>query len=215
VAFELRVLPPEALAEHAAGLIETAMRRFPRGLFCLAAGDTPRATYQALAKRLLETGFDTSGLRFVALDEWQGLTPDSPGGCRRFLHETLLGPLGIAADRTAFFDAQGDPDEACRAVAEQLRAWGPLTLAALGIGRNGHLGFNEPGTSADATVRPVVLDSTTVGVGAKYFPDGYAPGLGLTLGLGDLLKAREVLVLAAGQAKREIVRRALDPGTFP
>jgi 6-phosphogluconolactonase/glucosamine-6-phosphate isomerase/deaminase len=213
---ELRAEPDTAaLADHAATVIETAMRRYPRGLFCLAAGDTPRATYKKLALRLVQTGFDTTGLRFVALDEWQGLAPDSPGSCQRFLRETLLDPLGIADGRAVFFDALGNPDEACRAVASRLREWGPLTMAVLGIGRNGHLGFNEPGTAADTTVRPVALESGTIEVGAKYFPDGRAPALGLTLGLGDLLAAQQVLVLAAGSSKRGIVRRALDPDSFP
>src|SRR5262249_20574284 len=99
--------------------------------------------------------------------------------------------------------------------AARLREWGPLTMAVLGVGLNGHLGFNEPGTSADAAVRPVVLDAATVGVGSKYFPDGRAPGLGLTLGLADLLAARQALVLASGEAKRAIVGRALDPAGFP
>lgn len=210
------VLPtPEALAEHAAAAIEAAMRRSPRGLFCLAAGDTPRATYERLVFRLKRSQAELSGLRFIALDEWQGLAPDSPGGCQSFLRETIIGPLGIAEANVVFFDALGDPGTACREVADRRRAWGPITLAVLGIGRNGHLGFNEPGTLAESTVRLVVLDSTTKRVGAKYFPDGRAPRLGLTLGLADLLTADEVLVLASGEAKRGIVRRALDPSSFP
>ncbi len=191
------------------------MRRLPRGLFCLAAGDTPRLTYQRLTVRLRQTDFDISGLLFISLDEWQGLGPDSPGGCQKFLRETVIGPLGIRDDHVVFFNALGNPEAACREVASKLRSWGPLTMAVLGIGRNGHLGFNEPGTSAEASVRPVVLDGTTREVGAKYFSGGSAPGLGLTLGLGDLLAAEEVLVIATGDAKRSVVRRALDPGSFP
>jgi 6-phosphogluconolactonase/glucosamine-6-phosphate isomerase/deaminase len=214
--FELDVAPtPEAMAERAASAIEAAIRRSPQGLFCLAAGDTPRLTYERLVYRLRQTRFDISGLRFVALDEWQGLGAHTPGGCQRFLRETVIGPLGVSDANVCFFDALGDPETSCRHVADRLRSWGPMTMAVLGIGRNGHLGFNEPGTSADSAVRPVVLEGITRDVGAKYFPDGQAPGLGLTLGLGDLLAAEEVLVLATGESKRDIVRRALDPESFP
>jgi 6-phosphogluconolactonase/glucosamine-6-phosphate isomerase/deaminase len=209
------VLTPDELADRAAETIEAAMHRSPRGLFCLAAGDTPRPTYERLVQRLKQTRFDISGLRFVALDEWQGLGPESPGGCQRFLRETIVGPLGINEANVAFFDALADPEAACADIASRLRFWGPLTMAVLGIGLNGHLGFNEPGTRTDSTVRPVTLDATTRNVGTKYFPDGRAPGLGLTLGLGDLLAAAEVLVLAAGEAKRSIAARALDPASFP
>jgi len=207
---------PEALARAVARLLADTMKIHPEGLYCMAAGDTPRRTYVHLATLLKREGFDPSRLRFVALDEWRGLGPDSPGGCRAFLREALFGPLGIGADQIAFFDALApDPVEDCRRIDRWIADHGPLTTAVLGIGMNGHLGFNEPGTPADSPTRPVDLDATTQRVGAKYFPDGRVPVQGLTLGLDTLMKACHVVVLATGSAKAGIARAARNPGLFP
>ncbi len=205
----------ETLADEAARILAATMTAHPRGLFCLAAGDTPRLAYQRLTVRLRTEGFDASGLRFVALDEWRGLAPDAPGGCQKFLRDAVFDPLGVDPAQVAFFDAQATDAEAeCRRIDRWIQDCGPLVTAVLGIGMNGHLGFNEPGTPADSVTRPVDLDAVTQRVGTKYFA-GRAPSQGLTLGLGTLLAAREVILLATGSAKASIVRSALDPAQFP
>jgi galactosamine-6-phosphate isomerase/glucosamine-6-phosphate deaminase len=205
-----------AVAEAASRHLADALTSQPRGLFCLAAGDTPKLTYEGTVARLKAEGFDPSGLKFVALDEWRGLTPDAPGGCRAFLWQTIFGPLGVNPSQVAFFDALApDAGEECRRIDGWIAEHGPIAMAVLGVGMNGHLGFNEPGTGADSVTRPVELDATTRRVGAKYFPDGRAPSQGLTLGLATLLRAQAIEVLATGAAKSLIVAAALDAARFP
>jgi galactosamine-6-phosphate isomerase len=205
-----------ALSEYAGRLLLEAMRETPRGLFCLAAGDTPRGAYDILARRLREESVDTSECDFVGLDEWVGLSGGDQGGCRTFLDETLFGPLRISGSRVAFFDGKAqDLEGECARIDSRIEAGGPLDFVVLGIGMNGHLGFNEPGTPLGVNCHVVKLDATTRSIGSKYFHARESPGLGLTVGLGQLLAAKRILALASGGSKAGIVARSLrEPPTL-
>jgi len=198
------VLPDrEALDRGAAALVREAAAGKPDLLICLASGETPSGAYALLAgapESLAEA-------RFVQLDEWAGLGPDDAASCAAYLQKTLRGPLAVPDARWIGF--RGDaPDAAaeCRRMAAALEAAGPIDLCILGLGLNGHLALNEPAASLDPGCHVATLDERSrahpmlAGAGAEVRS-------GLTLGLGDILRARRILLLVAGSAKREPLAR--------
>ena len=198
------VLPDrEALDRAAAALIWEAAGARPDLLICLASGDTPTGTYALLAgapDRL-------ASARFIQLDEWAGFGTDDPASCAAYLERTVRSPLAVPTER--WIGIQGDaPDAAaeCRRVATTLEEAGPIDLCILGLGRNGHLGLNEPAESFDPFCHVATL--AEMSRGHPMLAETTAPvRQGLTLGLGDILRARRVLLLVSGAAKREPLAR--------
>ena len=179
------VLPDrEALDRAAAALIWEAAQARPDLLICLASGDTPTGTYALLAaapERL-------ASARFIQLDEWAGLGADDPASCAAYLERTVRGPLAVPAER--WIGIRGDaPDAAaeCRRVGAALQQAGPIDLCILGLGRNGHLGLNEPAESFDPTCHVATLAEQSRGHPMLAETDDSVRE-GLTLGLGDILR---------------------------
>ncbi len=198
------VLPDrEALDREAAALVWEAVGARPDLLICLASGETPTGTYALLAgapERL-------ASARFIQLDEWAGLGADDPASCAAYLERTVRGPLAVPAERwIGFRGAAPDSAAECRRVEEALRAAGPIDLCILGLGRNGHLALNEPAASFDPFCHVATLAEQSR---AHPMLAGTAGPVrqGLTLGLGDILRARRILLLVAGPAKREPLAR--------
>ena len=209
------VLPDrEALDRAAAALIWEAARAKPDPLICLASGDTPTGTYALLAQEPEHL----ASARFIQLDEWAGLGAEDSASCAAYLKRTLLGPLAVPPERR--IDFRGDAEDAaaeCRRVAAALEAAGPIDLCILGLGLNGHLALNEPAESFDPFCHVATLaeQSRT----HPMLAETAAPvRQGLTLGLGDILRARRILLMVSGAAKRaplaQLAARRVTP-TFP
>ena len=194
------VLPDRgALDRHAAALIWAAAGEKPDLLICLASGETPTGTYALLASAPNRL----ASARFVQLDEWAGLAAADPASCAAYLERTVRSPLAVPAERWIGF--RGDaPDAAaeCRRVAAALEAAGPIDLCILGLGRNGHLALNEPAESFDPFCHIATLDERSRAHPMLAGTDGSVRE-GLTLGLGDILRSRRILLLVSGAAKRE------------
>lgn len=158
---------------------------------------------------------DFSKARFVGMDEWLGVPPENEGSCENFLRRSLFGPLGVSEDQICLFDAMtSEPERECERMSSFVRQAGGLDFVLLGVGMNGHLALNEPHAGLDIPARRVKLDAETVRVSEKYFSDGgHAPEYGITLGVPELLGAREVWLTIFGEHKRETSRRLLDPET--
>ena len=206
------VLPDrEALDREAAALVWEAAGAKPDLLICLASGETPTGTYGLLAaapERL-------ASARFIQLDEWAGLGADDPASCAAYLERTVRSPLAVPPERWIGF--RGDaPDTAaeCQRVEAALAAAGPIDLCILGLGRNGHLGLNEPAESFDPCCHVATLAEQSRG---HSMLAGTAASVrqGLTLGLGDILRARRTLLLVSGAAKQEPLARLADPRVRP
>ena len=195
----ITVLPDrEALDRAAADAIWEAARAKPDLLICLASGGTPTGMYALLTgapERL-------ASARYIQLDEWAGVGPDDPASCAAYLQRTMLGPLAVPPERR--IDFRGDaPDAAaeCRRVAAALEAAGPIDLCILGLGLNGHLALNEPAESFDPFCHIATLAERSRG--HPMLAETAAPvHQGLTLGLGDILRARRILLMVSGAAKR-------------
>ena len=147
-----------------------------------------------------------------ALDEFGGLPHDEPGRTRLTLQRLLLSEVDLAADHFHWLDADA-PDSHAVCARYDAAIGDGFDLVILGIGTNGHLGMNEPGSPADSPTRRVDLDESTVQASARSFPSidrDKLPRWGLTVGLGPILASREVWVLATGAGKADIVRRTIS-----
>ena len=206
------VLPDrEALARRAAAHIRDMAEARPDLLICLASGDTPTGTYALLAgeaDRLARA-------RFIQLDEWEGLGPEDPGSCAAYLEQTVRGPLAVPPER--WIGIAGDAPDAsaeCRRLAAALDDAGPIDLCILGLGLNGHLGLNEPAESLEPFCHVARLSAQSRGH-PMLADTGGAVRQGLTLGLGDILRSRQILLLVSGAAKRAPMARLAERRVTP
>jgi glucosamine-6-phosphate deaminase len=201
----------EALSVAAADAIAATVRRRPDALLLLATGDTPMGAYRALAERRVRGAFDSSQLRVAQLDEYAGLARGDRRSLYGWMERSFLEPLGVPETRTIRLDAALSPAVACRAYDDAVAAAGGFELAILGLGPNGHLGFNEPPVERDAPTRLVPLTPESIVSNARYWGDEQdVPREALTCGMASMLAARQILLVVSGPHKREILSRTLD-----
>lgn len=176
-----------------------------------ATGETPVKMYAELAARRARGDLDTSGVSVVQLDEYLGLASDDRRTLFGWMDRTVLEPLAIDPGRVERLPTGGDLDEACAAFDRTLAARGGIDVAILGLGVNGHLGFNEPPSDAASGTRTVELTPATIAANARYWgTERDVPTRAVTLGMHPLLDARAIVLLVSGAGKREIVHRALE-----
>jgi glucosamine-6-phosphate isomerase len=201
----------QELSAFAADKIIKLVQQKPTAVLCLAGGDTPALTYDKIVEKAQAASVDFSGVTFIGLDEWVGIPPAMPGSCYYFLQQKIFGPLHIQKDRIYFFDAMSkDLKEECNRINLAVQQQGGIDLALVGIGMNGHIGFNEPGVDAASNAHVVELDEVTTAVGQKYFTSGTALAKGITLGMAQIMAAREVVLIASGEKKAAIIRKAIQ-----
>jgi galactosamine-6-phosphate isomerase len=205
----------ETLSRRAEQRVVRALREAPSLLLGVATGASPARAYERLARRRETEPGLFSALRIVGLDEWLDLPAGHAGSCRRFIRERLLRPLGVPAARYQGFrpDTASHEAEAGR-MSRWLARHGPLDLCILGLGRNGHLLMNEPAEALRPTAHVARLAASTR---RHTMLEGLAspPRRGLTLGMGDILRSRSILLLVSGAAKRKALARALRGRVSP
>ena len=201
----------EEFAQQTADFLFQRFVQKPDLIVALAAGETPLLPYTRLVERLIRERVDISRCTFVALDEWVGIPPDNPGSCSYFLHNVVLDPLKIKSDRFKLFNSQApDLQQECRNMDAFILSRGVLDAIVVGIGMNGHIGFNEPGVSSKMHSHVIDLDANTQNVGQKYFAQHTTLSKGITLGLQTLMDAKQAILLANGARKASIMRKALE-----
>lgn len=212
----LVVTPSEAAwADHVAGLLADRLAATPDLVVCLPTGSTPRPLYERLPAVLDERGVSAGAATIVVLDEYLGLPAGHPVRCDAVLRRTLVDRLHPRPARSIEFAVDGpDPDAACAAFDAEVAAVGGLDLVVLGLGRNGHVGMNEPGSRADAPTRPVELASSTRATARAYGIDP-PPTHGVTLGMAGILAAREIWLIARGAEKADILESTLHGPITP
>lgn len=200
----------EILSYNVAEQLISAIIKKTEALICLAAGDTPKRSYEILAQELKARKIDYQKVHFIGLDEWIGISPENPGSCQFFLRQTLLSPLEIKAENIHLFNAMAeDIHNECEKMDNRIEQLGGIDLIVVGIGMNGHIGFNEPGVSWNKNSHIANLDEVTQKVGQKYFSTPTHLTQGITIGLKQLLNAITALLLANGLKKASIIKKAL------
>jgi glucosamine-6-phosphate deaminase len=173
----------------------------------VAGGNTPLALYAEVARRRPSL----SHLSVFALDEYVGVPLEEPLNCANLLRRSVVEAWGIREDQYQYLSSiEAAASHSIQQHEQRICAAGGLDLVVLGLGRNGHIGFNEPGSEADCEGRIVQLDETSIEANREWFHGRFAPHLGVTTGLKTLLEARTVLLLAFGAAKARAVAAMLD-----
>jgi glucosamine-6-phosphate isomerase len=200
----------EELSQRAAEELVLIIQQKSDAVICLASGHSPQracAIFVALAK---QKKLNLSNVHFVGLDEWVGVNSEDPGSCHFFFHSNLIEPLEIPKSNCHLFNvSEEDLAAECSRMDNVIANLGGIDLMMVGIGMNGHIGFNEPGVPFERKSHVAELDQTTQEVGQKYFMDKKVLKRGITLGLSHLMEARKVILVANGVKKADVVARAL------
>jgi len=201
----------QSLSEAAATEIIELVKNKPSAVICLASGDTPRLTCKLLVEKTVKEKVDLSHVTFIGLDEWIGIPPENEGSCHYFFQSELFQPLHFSSSQVYLFDAMAvNLDEERGKMDRVIFEKGGIDLMIVGIGMNGHIGFNEPGVSFDNYAHVIDLDDTTISVGQKYFKTPVDLQKGITLGLKHLQQSKKVLLLANGAKKAAVVKKTVE-----
>ena len=196
------------LNELASETIIHELQQNPQSLVCAATGNTPTGVYQKLVEK--KKNVILSGLRFIKLDEWYGLGINDEGSCEKYLHEHLFNPLGISNKQYIAFDGKADnPGKELQNVDNYLDEHGPIDLCILGLGKNGHIAFNEPADILQPRAHMSPLSSTSL-EHTMIKSTGEPIKYGMTLGMTDILQSKKIILLVNGTHKNAIMHKLME-----
>ena len=195
----------EAASDKAAEIFLSLIREKPDCLLGLATGSTPLGLYQ----RLVKAKPDVSRITTVNLDEYYPIDPSDSQSYRTFMTENLFSPAGFVLKNTHFPDSTAsDPDAACEVYEDTLRALGAPDIQLLGIGRNGHIAFNEPEEALYPYTHVTSLTEDTIAANSRFFEnESQVPRHALTMGMASIMRAKKILLIAIGKDKHDAVMK--------
>ena len=201
----------DEVSARAAEIMADVMKAKPDCVLGLATGSTPVGMYKRLAEMNRRGEIDFSRVTTVNLDEYYPITPDNDQSYRYFMNTNLFDHVNI--DKVNTYVPNGnaaDPEAACREYEEIVARVGAADIQVLGIGQNGHIGFNEPAESLEVKTHVTGLTESTIKANARFFAsEADVPTKALTMGIGTILGAKKIIILANGDAKRDAVRTML------
>ncbi|QDS93548.1 Glucosamine-6-phosphate deaminase [Roseimaritima multifibrata] len=196
----------------AANFIAEQIRRKPTSVLGLATGGTPVRCYDQLIQFHKNDQLDFSQIQTFNLDEYLGLPPEDSNSYRRFMQENFFDHVNVVPARTHVPDGMAkDIDSHCQEYERRIKESGGIDLQLLGIGSDGHIAFNEPGSSLASRTRLKSLAMETVQDNARFFgSEEKVPRLAITMGVGTIMESRQCLLLATGANKATAVREAIE-----
>ena len=203
----------DELSAEAARIVANSVRSNPRITLGLATGSTTVGMYTELARLHRDEALDFSNVTTFNLDEYLGLSPDHPQSFHFFMRENFFSKINADPAKIHIPDGKipGNYEEYCASYEQAIRQAGGIDLQILGIGRNGHIGFNEPASSLGSRTRLKALTRETIEDNRKFFAPGEeVPQCAITMGIGTILEARKILILARGATKAEAVAQAIE-----
>lgn len=204
----------EALGRTAADILAAQLCAKPDSVLGLATGSTPISTYQALIADYQAGKLDFSRARSVNLDEYCGIDRNHEQSYYTFMHENLFSHVNFADGACHLPSSQAE--NACATYDALIESLGGIDVQVLGIGLNGHIGFNEPSDTVFVGTHIVDLSESTRVANARFFASlDEVPTQAITMGLGSIMRARKILLLASGENKRDIVDRAMNGPVTP
>ncbi len=207
----------DAVSAYAADIITEVVKGNPSCVLGLATGSTPIGTYRKLIEEYRAGEVDFAQVRTYNLDEYYPMAPDHVQSYRHFMEEHLFRHINIVSENTHVPDGTAEnPAAMCRDYDAAIRGAGGLDLQLLGIGRNGHIGFNEPGASLFASTHLTPLTENTIEANARFFSSPKeVPTHAVTMGMASILGARKILLLISGKDKHEALLRLYDDTVDP
>src|SRR5215203_1400608 len=201
-----------AASEAAADVVTSVIHDNPYAAISFPTGSTPLGMFDVLAARAARGEIDFSNVTVFCLDEYIGVTVEDPNSLTRWLWDALLTRIGITPDQLHTLPViANDPVAAAAEYEEAITARGGLDLAILGLGPNGHVGYNEPGSSVDSRTRVITLTPESRHQASAYWEGSIPiPDRAMTMGVGTLLAAKQIVLLVVGEAKADMVRRTLE-----
>jgi glucosamine-6-phosphate deaminase len=211
----LLVLKPtdEELGREAARIVANAVRRNPALRLGLATGSTTLGMYNELSRLHKQDALDFSRVVTFNLDEYLGLPPKHTQSFHHFMHQNFFSHVNVDPQNIHIPDGAiaGNYDQYCSSYEQAIRDAGGIDLQILGIGRNGHIGFNEPTSSLGSRTRLKVLSKETIDDNRKFFgPGEKIPECAITMGIGTILEAKRILLLASGSSKAAAIANAIE-----
>jgi glucosamine-6-phosphate deaminase len=200
------------MSEAAAYIVMDTVRAKPNAAISLPTGSTPLGMFDVLAARAARREVDFSRVEVFCLDEYVGVTPDDPNSLTGWLREAILERAGFDPGRLHMLPAAAeDPVTAALAYEHDLAACGGLDLVVLGLGPNGHIAYNEPGSTVDSRTRVLALTQESIAQASAYWHDTVPiPSRAMTMGVGTLLDAKRIVLIVTGEAKADMLRRTLE-----
>ena len=198
------------MCKTAASLVWKEIERKPKLLLCTATGSSPEGLYRELATMADSNKDLFRMLRILKLDEWGGIPENHPVSCEYFLKKKLLGPLDIPQERyISFASDSDDPETECKRIRNEIKRKGPIDICILGLGRNGHLGLNEPAPKLEPFCHVAALSAESL-LHPMIASLEQKPEYGLTLGLKEILDSRLIIMLVSGKEKKHIAEKFLE-----
>ncbi len=203
---------PQECAKAGAGIIAKAMGQKPNFVLGLATGSTPVSLYKELIRRHREEGLEFSNCTSFNLDEYIGLAPDHPCSYRRFMQEELFDHIDMRPENTNVPNGLAEDIRAeCASYELAIKAVGGIDVQVLGIGTDGHIAFNEPGSSLGSRTRIKTLTAKTREDNARFFDSmDDVPRHCITMGVGTIMECEKLLLFAFGESKAEIIAKAVE-----
>ena len=210
---EVLIFPdPQSLAQKSADLVESQIKAFPDSVIGLATGSTPLGLYKELIRRHQEYSLSFAEVKTFNLDEYVGIPSDHPQSYRTFMDENLFNQIDIDKTNTQVPDGMAtNPLEVGPTYEQMIEKAGGIDLQVLGVGTDGHIGFNEPTSSLGSITRVKTLTKQTIEDNSRFFrPDEFQPKLAITMGIKTILDARRILLLAHGENKADAIRDMVE-----
>lgn len=207
----------DEMSKRAANIVAGQIFVKPNSVLGLATGSTPLMMYRELIQAQKREGLDFSEITTFNLDEYIGLSPDNENSYHYYMHSNFFDHINIRKENIFIPDGMAsDIEKECREYEEKIRRKGGIDLQVLGIGNNGHIGFNEPDIKFEARTHKVKLDEETIHANARFFEDiNDVPRYAISMGIKTIMHARKILLLASGAGKAEALGKALYGGITP
>lgn len=205
----------EAMSQMAANSLLSDLERKPNLLLCAATGNSPIGLYKCLAERYRQSPQIFRGIRIIKLDEWGGIPPDEPDSCETFIQQKILDPLNISGDKYISFKSNpSSPEKECLRIQSEIQEKGPIDVCILGLGKNGHIGFNEPATALEPYPHVAELSQESLQHNMTRSMN-HLPTYGLTLGMANILQSKKIILLLTGSGKKEIIEELMTKKVTP
>ena len=205
----IKAADPAAVGKAAADVFEAVIAAKPAAVIGLATGSTPLPLYAELIRREQAGLIDFSRVRSANLDEYKGLAPDHPQSYRKFMQDNLFDHISIKPENTIVPNGLAEDAQAmCEAYEKQIEVWGGVDLQLLGIGHDGHIGFNEPADHFPIMTHEEKLTEMTIDANKRFFDSvDDVPRAAFTMGIGTIMAAKKIVMVVTGADKKEILRK--------